>query len=183
MRKPENLVKYIIGFVVCMVFRLFTRAVPLPNVEPVTGTLMPFGKKGGWIVGALFGAASIVIFDILTGKLGVWTAVTAMMFGLIGASSGLFLKGHDNRVGRYIGFAVGATLVYDFITGPIMSSLMFGMTFMQALVGQIPFTLWHLGGNIVFAALLSPALYRWVVDNRHLELSSMMQRVGLKAAA
>ena len=38
-----------------------------------------------------------------------------------------------------------------------------------ALAGQIPFTLMHVLGTTVFAMLLSPALYRWVVQNTALE--------------
>jgi hypothetical protein len=183
MKKPQDVVKYLIGFVVCIFFRLVTRAVPLPNVEPVTGTLMPFGKRAGWIAGSLFGAASIALFDLVTGKLGVWTIVTAAMFGLIGAAAGLYLKHKKSSVGQYVGFSIVATLIYDFITGPIMSSIIFKLPFTVALIGQIPFTLWHLGGNIVFAALLSPALYKWVVDNAQLEWSSLVRRFGAKAGA
>ncbi len=182
-KKQENILKYAIGFIICTLFRLVTRAVPLPNVEPVTSTLMPFGKKGGWLIGALFGAFSIAIFDLITRQLGVWTIVTAVMFGLIGAFSGIYLKNKPNRIRHYVGFSVVATLAYDFITGPIMSSVIFRMPFMAALIGQIPFTIWHLGGNIAFAGLLSPALYKWVVSNRQLELSAIRQRLAAKAPA
>jgi phosphotransferase system glucose/maltose/N-acetylglucosamine-specific IIC component len=145
--------------------------------------MMPFGKKGGWLAGALFGMASIAIFDAITGKLGVWTLVTGAMFGLMGAAAGLYLKSRKNSVWQYVGFSVVATLVYDFITGPIMSSMLFKLPFMVALVGQIPFTIWHLGGNIALAGLLSPALYRWVVNNRQLEWTRLIQRFGAKASA
>lgn len=183
MRKPQNIFKYAIGFLVCIVIRLFTRLVPLPNIEPVTSTMMPFGKKWGIWAGAFFGAASIAIFDLITGKLGVWTIVTALMFGLMGVAAGLYLKSRKSSVGHYVGFSIAATLIYDFITGPIMSSVIFKMPFMVALIGQIPFTIWHLGGNIAFAALISPALYRWVITNKQLELNSILERFGQKAAA
>lgn len=183
MKKPENIFKYAIGFAICIFIRLVTRLVPLPNIEPVTTTMMPFGKKSGWLAGALFGAASIAIFDLITNQLGIWTLVTAVMFGLIGAFAGLYLKKKDNRIRHYIGFSVAATLAYDFITGPIMSSILFRMPFMAALIGQIPFTFWHLGGNIALAGLLSPALYKWVANNRHLELSSIRQSIADRSAA
>jgi hypothetical protein len=48
---------------------------------------------------------------------------------------------------------------------------------MVALVGQIPFTLLHLAGTVVFATLLSPVLYRWVVQNEVFELSFSGTRV------
>lgn len=183
MKRPQNIFKYAIGFVVCVLIRLFTRLVPLPNIEPVTSTMMPFGKKWGILAGAFFGIASIAIFDLITGAIGVWTIVTAAMFGIMGAISGIYLRHRKSTIGSYVGFSIAATLIYDFITGPIMSSVIFKMPFMVALVGQIPFTIWHLGGNIGFAALISPALYRWVITNKQLELNSILERFGQKAAA
>jgi hypothetical protein len=63
MKKFKNLVKYIIGFFVCFAVRL----IPFrpPNFEPIMTTTMPFGKKWGWMAGGFFGAASIIIFDII----------------------------------------------------------------------------------------------------------------------
>ena len=183
MKKPQNIVKYIIGFIVCILIRL----VPFrpPNVEPITATIMPFGKKWGWLAGAFFGAASIVLYDTIHPtpgfpRLGTWTLVTALMFGLIGVASGLYLKSKKNQIKYYLGFSIIATLAYDFITGPVMSSIIWKMPFSAALIGQIPFTLWHLGGNIAFSILISPALYAWVVDNRQLELDALLRRIALR---
>jgi len=56
--------------------------------------------------------------------------------------------------------------------------LLFGQTFMSAFIGQIPFTFWHLGGNIAFAAILSPLIYDWVIDNKNLELSEVIKKLS-----
>ena len=40
---------------------------------------------------------------------------------------------------------------------------------MEALVGQIPFTLRHLLGNIILALVVSPAIEWWVITNPKLE--------------
>jgi hypothetical protein len=185
MKKFRNIVKYIIGFIVCFALRLMPfRPV---NVEPIMATTMPFGKRWGWLAGGFFGAASIIIFDIIHPtpgfpSLGIWTLVTALMYGLVGAAAGLYLqKQKETKIRHYVGFAVIATLAYDFITGPIMSSIIWKMPFLVALIGQIPFTLWHLGGNVVFAVLLSPSLYHWVVDNKKLELNSLLARFRASA--
>ena len=44
-----------------------------------------------------------------------------------------------------------------------MGPLFFGMPFIVALVGQIPFTALHLLGNVSFAIVLSPVIERWVL--------------------
>ncbi len=175
--KTKNLPKYILGFIVTFVIRL----VPFrpPNIEPIMTTTMPFSKKWGPLSGALFGALSIILYDLINptpgfSRLGIWTFVTATMYALVGFLSGLYFKKLKQvNIKHYVGFAVIATLAYDFITGPIMSSLVWNMGFLESLIGQIPFTLSHLLGNIVFAALLSPAVYDWIVDNKNLELDKI----------
>jgi hypothetical protein len=66
-------------------------------------------------------------------------------------------------------YSIIGTLVYDALTGLTIGPLMFKMPFMVALVGQIPFTLWHLAGNMVMALVFSPALYKWVLENDNLD--------------
>lgn len=179
LKKPKNAVKYLIGLLVV----IFLRIVPHPpNVEPITATIMPFGKKFGWLAGALFGAASIIIFDLIHPtpgypRIGVWTWVTAGMFALIGVASWLYLKNKQNKIRYYVGFSVIATIVYDFITGPIMSTFIWNMGFMESLIGQIPFTLNHLIGNIVLAIFVSPLLYQWVIDNPKLETQPLIDKI------
>jgi hypothetical protein len=182
MKSIRHTAKYLIGFIVCLLIRL----VPFrpANVEPITATLMPFGKKWGWLAGGFFGAMSILLFDLIHpmpgfSRLGIWTLVTAAMYGLMGAAAGLYLKSKGNSIKHFIGFSVAATLIYDFITGQMMSSMLFKMPFMVTLVGQVPFTLWHLGGNIAFAIILSPLLYRWVIDNSALDLDRIWARIAI----
>jgi uncharacterized membrane protein len=174
-KKNQNIFKYIIGFGVCVLIRL----IPFrpPNVEPVTGTMLPFSKKWGWLSGALFGALSMILFDFITGKVGTWTWVTAGMMGLVGAASGLYLNKKESKIRYYVGVSIIATLIYDFVTGPIMSSLIWKMPFMLALIGQLPFTLYHLIGNITFAITLSPLLYKWVIANKQLEVESIKEKI------
>jgi hypothetical protein len=179
MRQPQNILKFIIGWIVCLGIRMLPFRPP--NIEPIMTTTMPFSKRWGWLAGALFAAASIVIYDILVptpgfARIGIWTFVTAVMYGLVGIAAGVYMKNREIRVRHYLGFAIIATIVYDFVTGPVMSSLIFGMTFAEAFTGQIPFTIMHLLGNIVFSVTLSPLLYKWVVSNKSLELDSIKQR-------
>ncbi|MFH1510988.1 MAG: hypothetical protein ABIF10_04795 [Candidatus Woesearchaeota archaeon] len=175
----DKTVKYMIGFIVCILVRL----IPFrpANVEPIMTTMMPFAKKWGWISGGLFAALSMVIFDLVHptqgfNRIGIWTFATAGMYGLIGIAAGIILKA-NRKTTHYVGFAVIATLFYDFITGPVLSSVMFDMPFMLSLSGQIPFTLRHLAGNVFGAWLISPILHRWVVANPKLETSYLYDRM------
>ncbi len=161
-------IKYLVGFL--LVFALRLLPFRPPNVEPVMATLMPFAKQFGALGAFVFGALSIVLFDGVTSGWGVWTLVTALSYGVVGVGAHYFFRTRESRVRNYVGFAIVATLFYDAITGLTIGPLLWHQPFMMALLGQIPFTLLHLAGNITFAAVLSPAIYRWVLMNPTLSL-------------
>jgi uncharacterized membrane protein len=127
--------------------------------------MMPFAKRFGALGGFLFAFLSIVIFDGVTSGWGVWTVVTALTYGFLGIGAYYFFKNRESKTKHYVLFAVVGTLFYDAVTGLTIGPLVWGQSFMVALTGQVPFTLMHLAGNITFAAVLSPAVYRWVVEN------------------
>lgn len=156
-------VKYIIGWVVVFAVRLIPFR--MPNVEPVMATLMPFSKRYGIWGAFLFGALSIALYDIATGKAGEWTIVTAITYGVVGIASAVFFNKAKSSRKNYVAFAFFGTIFYDAITGVAMGPILFGSSFIEAFFGQIPFTIYHLAGNIAFAFVLSPALYNWVVTN------------------
>lgn len=167
----KNLLKYIIALLTVTILRLIPHP---PNVEGITATIMPFGKRFGILAGMLFGALAILSFDLITGTLGPWTIMTLSMYTLIGAASGLFLKKSDNKISNYVIFAVIATILYDAVTGIGAGVLFFNQGVIATTIAQIPFTLMHLGGNIVFAAVISPLLYRWVLDNPDLDTQNVL---------
>ncbi|MFA4930921.1 MAG: DUF6580 family putative transport protein [Patescibacteria group bacterium] len=175
MKNLPQFFKYLIGLVVVIAFRLIPHP---PNVEPIMTTMMPFGKKWGPWAGLLFALLSILIYDVVTGTLGTWSILTAGTYAMLGAAAGWWLKNRSSAW-HYVGFSIVATIVYDFITGVVGSTFLFDMPFMISLTGQIPFTLYHLAGNIVLAAIWSPILYRWVIDNKQLETSQLAERLGL----
>lgn len=174
MTKKRDAIKYIIGLVAVLFLRLLPHP---PNVEPVTATLMPFAKRGGWFIGMAFGLLAILIYDLITRTLGIWSLMTAGTFALIGILANLYLKRRSGHIAHYVGFSIVAALIYDAITGIGTGMLFFGQTFMTTFLGQIPFTLYHLAGNIVLAALISPLLQRWVCENPELETSPVMNRI------
>jgi len=176
MKTPKNIVKYLIGLLVIIALRLLPHP---PNVEPIMSSMMPFSKRWGWLSGMVFCLLAVFSYDLLTGTLGVWSLMTAGTYALLGAAAGLYFKNKSDKVGHYIGFAVVATLIYDAITGIGTGMLFFHQPFMTTLVGQIPFTLYHLAGNIVLSGLLSPSLYKWVITNSNLETQQVFNRVAL----
>lgn len=154
----KNWLKYAFAFIAILLVRLIPfRA---PNVEPIMAAQMPFGRVYGKLAAFLFGALSVVVYDSLTSGLGVWTAITAMAYGLVGLGAGYYFK---NRTGRknYVVFAIMATITYDAVTGLTLGPIFFDQPFMAAVIGQIPFTALHLLGSVTFAIVLSPAIESW----------------------
>ncbi len=156
----KSKLKYIIALLIVFLIRLLPfRA---PNVEPIMAVIMPLGKTYGKIVSFSFGFLSIVLFDSITSGIGVWTLITAVAYGILGVGASYFFK---NRSGwmSYAGYAVVATIFYDAITGLTIGPLFFNQSFMISLIGQIPFTILHLLGNVSFAIVLSPLIEKWLV--------------------
>lgn len=162
--RKTNWVVLSTSLLVCLVVRL----VPFraPNVEPILATQMPFAKLYGGSIAFLFGFLSVVLYDIVTGTGGVWTLVTATSYGVIGYISSSFFKSRDANRKNFVTLAVVSTLVYDVLTGLTVGPLVFHQSFMNALVGQIPFTALHLFGNIIFALLVSPAVYTFLLQKQ-----------------
>lgn len=158
--KKSNWFVYTVGFLVCFLVRLTPfRA---PNIEPILSAQMPFSRAYGAMAGFFFGFASIVLFDLVTNHVGIWTVVTAFAYGFLGVGATLYFKNKGNSAKSYVSFAIVATLAYDAITGLTVGPLFFHQSFSVALAGQIPFTILHLVGNISFAYFISPALYRLI---------------------
>jgi len=173
MQKISQILKYLIGLAVVLALRLLPHP---PNVEPIMSTMMPFAKKWGWLAGAGFTLIAILGYDVITGTLGVWSLSTAGTYMFLGILAGLWFKNRESTTKNYVIFAIFGTLVYDAITGIVFGVILFDMPFWLAFTGQIPFTAYHLAGNIVLAALVSPALYKWIITNPKLELGFILNK-------
>ena len=167
--------KFVLGWSAVFLFRLIPFR--LPNVEPMLATVMPFSKRYGPLGSFLFGFLGIVLFDAVTSGWGIWTLVTALAYGALGPAAHYFFKHREASVGNFLRFGIVGTIAYDAATGLTIGPIFTGQPFMLALVGQIPFTLLHLAGTVVFATFLSPVLYRWVVQNERFELSFLKKRI------
>ncbi|MDO8564634.1 MAG: hypothetical protein Q7R88_01425 [bacterium] len=172
--------KITVVFALCLLFRLLPfRA---PNVEPILATQMPVARLFGGMGAFLFGFFSILLYDVITGTVGPWTFFTASAYGVLGLGSAWYfnsrfvtpsqslpLKGGEvkkrgTRALRrhFVYFAIVGTLFYDAATGLTVGPLFFGQPFSSALLGQIPFTLMHLLGNVTLSLVWSPFLVRWL---------------------
>ncbi|MFA6177275.1 MAG: hypothetical protein WC694_00020 [Candidatus Paceibacterota bacterium] len=162
--------KFFLALLLCLVVRLIPfRA---PNVEPILATMMPFSKAYGALVGFSFAVLSILLYDVATNTLGMQTFFTVGAYGILGLwSASYFRKDKLARRGGgdkwdYVRFAIIGTLFFDAFTGLTVGPIFFHQSFIQSVVGQIPFTALHLMGNIIFALILSPAIYKNLIKKK-----------------
>lgn len=174
----KNWFKYIVGFTGCLLIRLMPFRPP--NIEPILATQMSFSRVYGRLAGFMFAFLSIMLYDIITGKVGMWTFITAVVYGLLALWASYYFKNKANNSWSYAKFAIMGTLAYDIVTGLSVGPLFFHQSFMEALIGQIPFTGMHLLGNVSFAVLLSPFIYKYVIENKKLETQSLFMIFNLK---
>lgn len=152
-------VKLAMSWLVVFLIRLIP--LRLPNVEPTLAGAMPVSKRFGAVASFVFAFASIALYDLVTSSIGAWTYVDAFAYGAVGVASALYFKNHEASRLNFVGFGVAGTLAYDALTGLTVGPLAYHQPFMAALIGQIPFTLWHVAGTVVYALLLSPVLSAW----------------------
>jgi energy-coupling factor transport system substrate-specific component len=171
MEKQEKKQQFSIKFFLALAFCLLVRLIPfrVPNVEPILATMMPFSKALGAISGFSFAVLSILLYDILTGTLGMQTFFTAGAYGLLGIGAALYFKKYGTEKWSFVRFAIIGTLFFDALTGLVVGPTFFHQSFVNALIGQIPFTILHLLGNIIFALLLSPAIYKILIKKKKRE--------------
>ena len=156
------MLKLISVFTVCFVFRLLPFRPP--NVELILASQMPVAKQFGTLFAFLFGFLSIVLFDAFTGTLGPWSLITAPTYGLLGVGAVWYLKNRE-KTRYFVYFAIVGTLFYDVITGLLIGPLFFGQAIMAAALGQIPFTLMHMLGNVSFSLVWSKSIERWMANS------------------
>jgi hypothetical protein len=88
--------------------------------------MLPCAKRGRAMAVA-FPVVAMILFDVLSNRVGLWTAVTAGTYGDLGLAFSLVyaaLARRGRTVGRLAFLVSGAAgvLVFDFV-GPIMSAI------------------------------------------------------------
>lgn len=149
------------GLLLVTAGRIASNAAGLPNVEPVMAASLPYAKRYGALLGAGFAFLGMVAYDFISGRLGLWTVYTGIAYAAVGYAAGSFLKGKAAGWKAFAGFGAAGTLFFDFTTA-LAFGWQFGQTLEVTLLGQVPFTLYHLAGNVAFCAVFSPLLYRHV---------------------
>lgn len=162
--EKKNYFKFSLALLLCLSVRLIPFRVP--NVEPILATMMPFSKAYGAFVGFSFAALSIFFYDVVTSTIGMQTFFTVGAYGILGWWSAIYLKRNKSKKWSYVRFAIFGTLFFDAFTGLTVGPIFFHQSFIQSLIGQIPFTILHLMGNIIFALILSPAIYENLIKSR-----------------
>ena len=160
----KNWLKLSLALVLCLLARLL----PLraPNVEPILATVMPIGRAYGVFVGFSFAILSILLYDVVTGTLGIQTFFTAGAYGLLGLWSARYFKKIKGSRMDYVRFAVIGTILYDALTGFTVGPIFYHQPLLGSIAGQIPFTALHLLGNTAFAFFLSPLIYSFLIRER-----------------
>jgi hypothetical protein len=128
-----------------------------PNNDPIMGFMLP-ETRNSMTKAAAFAFVTMFVFDIITFKVGIWTMVTASTYaGLAILFSFFFKKIKKTKISHYLGASTIAILIFDIITGPIMSSIFFSQSLWLTVIGQIPFTLMHLVSGLTWVTIIAPA--------------------------
>ncbi len=146
----------------------------IPNNDPIMSFMLPFSKQEKLSVAVFFPIITMVSFDLITGFVGIWTIVTALTYGFLGAFFFFTYKKFKKiKMKHYLASGVVGVLIFDFVTGVMMMPLLFGYSFEIALIGQIPFTILHLATVSGFVLVFTPLVEKFILDNKNLEDSKV----------
>ncbi|MBN2066988.1 MAG: hypothetical protein JW744_00800 [Candidatus Diapherotrites archaeon] len=176
-----KILKYTLSILFCNAYRLLRF---IPNNDPIMGVMLPYSKQGKWWHAALFAFITMLSFDFITSGIGIWTWATAFTY----AGLGLLFHFTYRRIKvvklkHYMGSGILGVLIFDFVTGVVLGPTMFGMSYLQALIGQIPFTAMHLITVSGFILILTPLLDRAVISNPALEDSTVVSKLKMAVRA
>lgn len=171
----KKFLKYLASLFFCNTYRLLKI---FPNNDPIMGFAMPFARRDKWWQALLFPIIAMVSFDFITMKVGVWTIGTAATYGLIGLLFYAYFKGKKKAgLATYAKGSAAGILIFDFFTGPVMSSWLFKVPFYVAFLGQIPFTAMHLASGVTLAMLIVPVMDPAVRPEVHALATSCLQPI------
>jgi uncharacterized membrane protein len=140
----------------------------LPNIEPVMLVTLVSGYRYGAKYGLLVGALTMLLSDLVINGfvsfamvvpasiLVYISLITNATYGFVGFFSAYFKK--YRTAFQMAGVAALLTVIYDVITA-IFCMLPFNMPIPQILIGQIPFTIAHVLGNVLIVGVCAPYLF------------------------
>ncbi len=134
----------------------------VPSVKPVTTMCLVVGAALGARVGMAVGALAALISNAFLGQ-GPWTPAQMLLWGAVGASGALFRPATRTRLGLATiaglwGFAFGWAMNLWFLAtfGPEVS----WVAFITLCVASVWFDIAATVGNVIFALIIGPALFR-----------------------
>ena len=147
--------RYVYGAIISEVYRYIK---VFPNSDPLMGLILPAARNEPRWKAPLLAFSTMFIFDIFTSGIGAWTWVTSATYALIALAFSLFLKGRKMGLRGYLGAGTAGVLAFDFITGPVMSSVLFQQSFILTAIMQVPFTVMHLVSAAFSILIITPFL-------------------------
>lgn len=144
-------------FLTSLLFTIIFRLIRFfPNNDPIMGFMLPQARTS-IIKPMIFTFSAMFIFDFLTSGIGMWTWVTAITYAIIALLISFFFKKIKKaKISQYFGASVIGILIFDIITGPLMSTFLFGQSIWLVTLGQIPFTIYHLVSGVTYVIILAP---------------------------
>ena len=134
----------------------------IPSVKPVTTMCLVAGAALGARAGMAVGALAALISNAFLGQ-GPWTPAQMLLWGAVGASGAVFRPATRSRLGLAVvagawGFVFGWAMNLWFLAtfGPEVS----WAAFITACVASAWFDIAAAVGNVIFALIIGPALYR-----------------------
>ena len=134
----------------------------IPSVKPVTTMCLVAGAALGARAGMAVGALAALISNAFLGQ-GPWTPAQMLLWGAVGASGAIFRPATRSRLGLAVvagawGFTFGWAMNLWFLAtfGPEVS----WAAFITACVASAWFDIAAAVGNVIFALIIGPALYR-----------------------
>lgn len=171
----DGALKFVASFVGTLIVRLITPFFGLSNVSPLMATQLAGSKVYGSLVGGIYGALSIVLLDVFVGKVGSWTILTALSYGAVGVWGGYFMSNRSASIKNFVFASIVGTLFFDLVTGVMAGPIFYHQPWLEAFLGQIPFTIRHLAGNLFFAMTLAPWLYKSIMNNPSWDVSRVFK--------
>lgn len=101
----------------------------------------------------MFVVLSILAFDIITAQLSYFSLANACIYGLVELVCVHYLSKRYSLM-NVLTHTVCSILLFDAVTGLGVGPFLFQQSFVEALVGQIPFTTQSLLKNLVFTGAL-----------------------------
>lgn len=128
--------------------------------------LFPFFRGRYAFLGAALAYSLVDVVPALLGAkgtVGLWTLTGAITWGMVGVLFSVHRP--DGSPLGFMRLSVLGTIIFDGITGVILSPILWGMPLEDAFMGQIPFTIKHLLGITALAVIFAPLLFPSISKN------------------